>query len=484
MTHRPELAAVPEIGEKARRSTGEALGALGRNLFPAGVLATTFSHDPAQAADETADLITRGAEVIFEAAFWVDGLFARCDVIERIGDEWRMTEFKSATRVKEDHIEDLAFQVMVATKAGLKIRQAVIGHIDSTNERGATSLTPAQLFAFADVTADVMPLVANVETWAKALAPYGQGDIQPEVMTNIHCRKPYKCAFYKYCHESRPEHDLPKLPGIRADKVIEFRKVGIETIDAIPDTEKLSSVQLRVRNAIRTGQTYVGPILIDELAKLQYPAHFVDFEAAGPAVPLFAGMRSYQAFPFQWSDHRLDSENAEPDHAGFLDTVGGDPRVAFAASLYERIKDAASVVFYSPYELTTVRTLAKQGIPLGAELTTILETRGFDLFKLVRDEVYHAGFAGSFSIKKVLPALVSDASYEKLEIRDGDSAAAEYLRMHSHGTIQTEKERIANALIAYCRQDTLAMVKLYRALVNLAAPTSPSSPLQSQPRLF
>jgi hypothetical protein len=57
-----------------------------------------------------------------------------------------------------------------------------------------------------------------------------------------------------------------------------------------------------------------------------------------------------------------------------------------------------------------------------------LINRLVDLLLIVKAHVYDPAFDGSFSIKKVLPALVEGASYANLEIQDGDTASIKFLR--------------------------------------------------------
>ena len=49
-----------------------------------------------------------------------------------------------------------------------------------------------------------------------------------------------------------------------------------------------------------------------------------------------------------------------------------------------------------------------------------------DFLKIIKDHVYHPGFAGSFSLKAVVPALVPDVSYDVLGVAAGDNASAVY----------------------------------------------------------
>ena len=66
---------------------------------------------------------------------------------------------------------------------------------------------------------------------------------------------------------------------------------------------------------------------------------------------------------------------------------------------------------------------------------------------------------GSYSIKEVLPALVPEMDYEKLEISNGGMAMSAYFEM-SAAKDQLEVNRIRKDLFEYCGMDTLAMVKI------------------------
>jgi hypothetical protein len=81
--------------------------------------------------------------------------------------------------------------------------------------------------------------------------------------------------------------------------------------------------------------------------------------------------------------------------------------------------------------------------------------------------LYHWSMKGSFSQKKVLPALVPDLSYEDMEIGDGGMAMLSYLRM-CDSKDPDEVAGLRKALLDYCRLDTLGMVRLYKELMRRA----------------
>ncbi|MBK7304987.1 MAG: hypothetical protein IPI90_17545 [Saprospiraceae bacterium] len=78
----------------------------------------------------------------------------------------------------------------------------------------------------------------------------------------------------------------------------------------------------------------------------------------------------------------------------------------------------------------------------------------------------HKDFKGSSSIKKVLPVLVPHLSYKDLTIGDGGTATTAWKRMVFEINDANEKEKIKMDLLAYCKLDTLAMVEIFRKIIE------------------
>ena len=94
------------------------------------------------------------------------------------------------------------------------------------------------------------------------------------------------------------------------------------------------------------------------------------------------------------------------------------------------------------------------------------EDRFKDLHALVRKHAYHPNFHGSFSLKSILPALVPSMAYENLAIQDGQQASVAYLQMLDPGTSPEERAEIKRALLSYCANDTLGLVKVREELLE------------------
>ena len=67
----------------------------------------------------------------------------------------------------------------------------------------------------------------------------------------------------------------------------------------------------------------------------------------------------------------------------------------------------------------------------------------------------------------MLPVLVPDMSYDELNISDGDSAMATFAYMAQGKYVNAEVGAMRKNLKEYCKQDTLAEVKLHQYLITL-----------------
>jgi len=70
---------------------------------------------------------------------------------------------------------------------------------------------------------------------------------------------------------------------------------------------------------------------------------------------------------------------------------------------------------------------------------------------------------GRYSIKAVLPALISDSPYFKMEIHEGMEASNNYKSLSSIKD-SAKREKIKEDLKIYCKQDTQSMVDVLECL--------------------
>ena len=287
----------------------------------------------------------------------------------------------------------------------------------------------------------------------------------PDIEAGRHCTTPYRCPFFGYCHRDEPEHSIRELPRLRKQTLERLKAAGIADVADVPaEFPGLTELQRRARVSVITGEPFVGPNLSSRLAEIEPPVSFLDFETVSPTVPLYALIRPYQTIPFQWSLHLRDSDGIL-SHSSFLHDGSGDPRQEFIASLLKSLPASGSIVTYSSYERTQLKSLAKTFPEFADELLALCD-RIVDLLKIVRSEYYHPEFHGSFSIKSVLPALVPAGTYGDLDLADGGATAATYARLLTDELPDSERGRLRGGLLAYCARDIETMVGIYDALVK------------------
>jgi predicted RecB family nuclease len=150
-----------------------------------------------------------------------------------------------------------------------------------------------------------------------------------------------------------------------------------------------------------------------------------------------------------------------------LATDGGDPRCEFITSLCRALGKSGSIVVYAAFESQRLSELAAW-LPEFEGRIKKIQRRLWDLLPVIRNHVYHPRFAGSFSLKYVLPALVPDMTYAGMEVADGTDAGLAWESLIRGGLDQAERDRVKKALLDYCGQDTLAMVKLVAKLRSIS----------------
>jgi len=103
-------------------------------------------------------------------------------------------------------------------------------------------------------------------------------------------------------------------------------------------------------------------------------------------------------------------------------------------------------------------------LPEFSDRVASIQRRLLDLLPVVRNCVYHPAFGGSYSLKAVLPALVQEMTYDGMEVADGQAAGRAWNSLMNGTVALSKRDALRTALLVYCRQDTLAMVKLLETL--------------------
>ncbi len=447
---------------------GNEVGERARTLYATGLLIDKKPWEREESAQDTNQAIQDGANTIFEASFLAGGLFARIDILTRASKlvGWQVIEVKKSAKLKEDHIEDLALQAIVLAEAGIKVDSFHIMHLNSK------CIYPnlSNLFVIKNVTKEVADSLSELRDKIEKLQKVAEIGTEPKVAIGPHCDEPYTCAFHDHCWKEFPQPSVFDLPGVGPVggwKII--KGSGKTRIQDLDENEFKGKTKIAIEVA-KTGKRWVEPRGFQlAIKQWQWPLYFLDFETLAPAIPRYSGCSPYTEIPFQFSCHVWKSPSAKIEHFEYLHLDQTDPRPAVATALAKGFGSTGSVVAYNmSVERGILEDLAAFNSQHTVELMSIA-SRLVDPLPAFRNHVYDAKFFGSFSIKDVAPALIGEhLNYNQLTISDGmiARAIAEQL-MRSLGS-NDERARLRQALLEYCRQDTIAMVELTKWMLDIS----------------
>lgn len=267
--------------------------------------------------------------------------------------------------------------------------------------------------------------------------------------------------------------------------------------------------------------------LLSGVAGLEFPLHFIDFEAATHPVPFEKGKRPYDTLLFQFSCHSLlsdgnlvhtqwlDQKNCSFPHIDIIDGLAQIPEL-----------DKGTIIQFSPFERQAFHKLfnemkqnrdeydekyqfLKQVLRIG---TKDNKSRFLDISVLLKDGYYNRFMNNGLSLKEILYSVLQvedklrsfkketydiegaevnlfkkkdgqiidpyyQLSDERSQIRDGITAMHAYLCMKAGVLSETQQKLVPVLMKRYCSMDSLSLFLIYQHIVHLMKMSSPGSDL-------
>jgi hypothetical protein len=417
---KPELRNPDDEEQASVFSSGTNVGLIARKLFPGGVNAESpdsFSYH--LSVELTQKYIQEGATIIYEAYFNYDEALCAIDILVKENNNWQAYEVKGSTKIKEQFILDAAFQYHVVTQSGINLEDISIVYLNNQYvKRG--DIDVQKLFIKKSVLNEALEQQSFIKENITQFKTLNSKRNEPKVAVGEQCFKPYDCDFTNYCWANEEEV-----------------------------TEQNS-----------TRQAFINKDYLKEfIDKLQYPLFYFDFETLLKAIPEFDESRPYQQIPFQYSLHIQQNMDSVLQHVAFLGDGINDPREDLIKVLLEELGNRGSIIVWNKtFEISRLKEIARDFPQYEIEINKIIE-RIVDLMVPFRKkQYYHPDFNESYSIKKILPILVPELSYNELIIQDGMSASATYSGLKNQTMEMQNQQR--EQLLKYCKLDTLAMVRI------------------------
>jgi len=513
---------------------GHDVGNLAKSMFPGGIdieFGKDINAELARARELTnlvgsidnsrraGSTATRARVALFEPAFTYKNAFARADILEPTGtDAWNIIEVKSASSIKEVNKHDISLQKYCYEGAGLKIDKCYLMYLNRDFIKDGPVIDPHRFFIKEDVTAEAEILKEGVEENINIMLDAISRTACPETRIGKNCYNPYDCPLKQICWSHLPKNNVFELYKGK-ESACYFYQNGILEISEINELSMLTPTQLMQYRAIKENNVYIDRDKIRRfLGKLQYPLYLLDFETFATAIPLFDGLKPYQAVPFQFSCHILNDCDSEPQNLNFLADGTDDPRVEFLENLKKALgyegnggsretRDWRSLssqcenpdsypgdnsgngpgdnpdnsrdknprgsilVYYESFEKNILKKLA-EAYPQNTWWLEDAISRIVDMYEPFGNFYYYSSKQkGSASLKNVLPVF-SSQGYDSLEIQNGQVASLRYLNIvflkgeKEPDTAQIEK--IRKNLLDYCGLDTGGMIYILRELYKIS----------------
>lgn len=329
-------------------------------------------------------------------------------------------------------------------------------------------------------------------------------DVTKKVDVGKHCAwgENTECPFWSHCFQR-----LRYVPDTNsANKYLDSHKSftawGIEgkyqlinegyyKFDNVPMEWLVKEKHLIQRDCYDNGTEYVDKEKMQYwFDQLEYPIYHFDFETFACPLPRFHGEEPYRQSVFEFSLHierKPGVCDKEKDNFIFLnEECSDDERKALVEAIIDHFEfnedgtlKGTMLAQNTSFEIGRLKELAKLFPEYSAKLLAICE-KSADLMHLLKNNkemykgmknsdifnYYHKDLSGSYSIKKTLPALVPELTYEGMDVGNGVQAYITYINYDSKETtygLKTKEDR-REALKRYCQQDTWAMVEILRAV--------------------
>ena len=457
---------------------GTRVGEEAQKLFPGGKLIEFEGSSFEEKINKTKEYLASGESTIYEATFKFNDILVMVDILNKGKSGWNFYEVKSATdvykdqslNVKDVYVKDVAIQYYVLKGSGLDIASAFLVHIDNKYVRKGP-LEVNKLFAKRELTDEVVEMQQEVIGELGALRKTLSRN-EPKIDIGVHCDNPYECDFKGHCwpEEILNGYSIFNISGLNSSKKFELYQSGVIKLADVPDDFPLSDNQrLQVETELSGNEMIDQEQIKNFLNDLSYPLYFLDFETFNQAIPQWDGLRPYQNVPFQYSIHCIEREGKDPFHSEFLAEEDSDPRISLAERLIGHIPKGVCVLAYNcSFEKGVIRYLAEQFPDYSKHLMDIHDNLLDLMVPFQKKYYYKKEMKGRYSIKTVLPALIGDSPYSKMEINEGMKASNNYKNLASIQDSK-KKEKIKRDLKIYCKQDTQSMIDILGRLMVVVA---------------
>lgn len=393
-----------------------------------------------------------------------DGLYAAADIIyKNENGTIDIYEVKSSGSIDNDHLIDAAFQTITIEKSGDKVGSIYIVHLNRDYVRGDT-LKIDEMMTFTLVTEQVRNIIDETQIGINsALNLLSQPEINETGCSCLELSRSHHCETFEYFNPTIPKPSIYNLPRIGKKKLNQFVTEGRFDLMDI-DNSEVSGNQLNVLKAAKSGSPLINESIIESFyEQVRYPVYFLDYETYSSAIPFVEGVKPHAHIPFQFSIHVKHAENnSELQHFEYLADKAKLP-LEMIETMEKIIEtDGTIVSWHKSFENTRNKEM---GIlyPNKDDFLKNITERTLDLEDIFKGGYVDISFGGSTSIKKVLPVIVPDLTYDNMVVTNGTDAMETFTRILEMPD-GADRKKLRHDMLEYCKLDTLAMVRIFEKM--------------------
>lgn len=467
--HHSDLREESSVSKEAIFEQGTNVGLLAQDLFKGGYDASPDDYSRiSKSLINTQKAIENGESIIYEATFEYNGLLSAIDILVKENNQWKAYEVKSSTSVSETYVIDAAVQYYTIVKSGLELSDISLVLINNEYVRNG-EIDLNDFFKIISVKNEVLNQQSILPDKIDFLKNIINKNEIPTKNIGVHCNEPYDCDFKAHCWKHIPEYSIFDISRLKQKKKFKLYNQGIITFDQLKNSDmKFSSSQkIQINSEVHKSSIIKKDLIKNFTDSLSYPLYFLDFETILPAIPLFDNCKPFQQVVFQYSLHVQKEKESNLSHYEYLAPSDIDPREAFIEKLIEDCGSKGDVIVYNiSFERGRLNELISIYPKYKEQLNNIINRMKDLMIPFQKKWFYTPEMKGSYSIKYVLPALVSDLNYDQLAIKDGGTASNTFLSMVNKTFDGNEVEERKN-LLEYCEMDSFAMVKILDKLFQV-----------------
>ena len=456
--------------------SGNRFGEVIKKYYGQGLDLTDIKKDYLKAIELTNEAInSKDCKVIYEAAFLYHDTLVRTDVLIRDNESWNLLEAKSSTKLKSEHIPDIAIQAFIARSRILNLSKIKLIHMNSDFIYEGNN-NYKNLIKEVDITEEIIAEEDKVQNYIKDFKKLTSiKSSSPEISMGEQCKKPHICIYQEKCRSLLPKTKkvsyeiLPNKTKKLQNYCIENKIVHLEDI---PQDIFVNNIHKVIQASHKNNKEWINVDLKMIMEKYIWPFYFMDFETINQGVPIIKGTGPYSSLPFQWSVHEwqhIDQEIKLEEGKSFLNFDNQDIERKFVETLIEAVGSKGTIFAHNaPTEISVLKKLRDKDSckDLASKINAIID-RIEDTLPLVRNNFYHPIMKGEYGIKKIIKSIPSSVNYEEENnIEGGMGAQLAWFVCTDPNTTNEEKEMQKKLLIEYCAKDTLAIYFLIKYLLK------------------